>query len=83
MGNNLCIACTGIIWDIDDEQIDLPTAVVIKNHTQEMIEDMTEHNDSVVDYLSNTYGFCISGYWLSLCDCIEIPSGCGDINEYE
>ena len=62
------IRVTDIDWDVEDEEeredLGLPVEVVIDEPTVEMLEDVREDNyaDSIGDYLSDTYGFCVKGF---------------------
>lgn len=62
---NAKILCKNIIWDIedDDTNIDsLPDSVTIVNPTQDMLDDVKYGNDTIVNYLSDKYGYCIKGF---------------------
>jgi hypothetical protein len=59
--------CTDIKWDTDGVQIlDLPTTVLID---VDLDEDDTEdeHEDQVVNALSDKYGWCIFGLSIQRC----------------
>lgn len=49
---------TGIIWETDGFDIDLPTTVEIPN-------ELENDEDSITDYLSDKYGFLVIDYSLS------------------
>ena len=62
---NAKILCENIVWDIedDDTNIDsLPDSVTIVNPTQDMLDDVKYGNDTIVNYLSDKYGYCIKGF---------------------
>ena len=45
-----------ILWDVDEDEIDLPNEVEIPNNISDL--DM----DEIGDWLSETYGFCHYGF---------------------
>lgn len=45
-----------IEWDIDDDDVNLPSEVVIPDEICD---------EDIEDYLSDTYGFCHYGYTLN------------------
>lgn len=50
------LRATNIIWDTDDEIVDLPNSI-------EIPEDITDE-DKISDYLSDLTGFCHKGFTL-------------------
>lgn len=50
------LRATNIVWDTDDEAVDLPTSI-------EIPEDITDE-DEISDYLSDLTGFCHKGFTL-------------------
>lgn len=59
------IECFDIEWDTDGEdatELGLPESVTIENPTEEMIEDIDGYNDSIVDYLSDEYGYLVKSF---------------------
>lgn len=59
------ILCEDIIWDIEDDDPNvksLPDSVTIVNPTQDMLDDVKYGNDTIVNYLSDKYGYCIKGF---------------------
>ena len=50
------LRATNIVWDTDDETVDLPTSI-------EIPEDITDE-DKISDYLSDLTGFCHKGFTL-------------------
>ena len=62
----LHIICSNIDWDTDEmsaENLGLPDTVTIepKDITEDMIDDLNgDYNDSITDYLSDKYGYCIN-----------------------
>lgn len=46
---------TNIVWDTDDEDLDLPT--------EEFVE--CDDEDSISDTLSDMYGWCVESYSIS------------------
>lgn len=47
---------TNIIWDTDDEEVELPTEVELP--------DGMEDEDDISDYLTDLTGFCHKGFGL-------------------
>ena len=68
------ITITDIQWDTDDDDEilqTLPTETIIDSPTEEMlqeIEDEDPYMESINDYLSDTYGFCMFGYNIEIND---------------
>lgn len=60
------IKCTNIDWDTDGkspESLGIPNNVRIYRPTDEMIEAIIgDYNDSITNYLSDHYGFCVVSY---------------------
>lgn len=50
------LRATNIIWDTDNETVDLPASI-------EIPEDITDE-DEISDYLSDLTGFCHKGFTL-------------------
>lgn len=50
------LTATNIIWDTDDEPVDLPTSI-------EIPKDVTDEDD-ISDYLSELTSFCHKGFVL-------------------
>lgn len=46
---------TEIVWDLDGEEVELPTEVSIPSMEE----------DEIADYLSDCYGFCIFSFNIS------------------
>lgn len=53
------IIITNISWDIDGEDIELPTELYL-NFSDMSKEDIDD--DFLSDYLSDTYGWCHNGF---------------------
>ncbi len=64
MKKNYHIVVSDIDWDTDGESVNLPNEVVISNPTPDMLADVKEdgYGDSIADYLSDNYGFCVNNF---------------------
>jgi len=53
-----------IEWDTDnaDEEVNLPTEVIIENPTESQIEAVDTYDNELADYLSDNYGFCLFSF---------------------
>lgn len=68
MENVKQIIVTDIMWDAEDSA-DLPEEVIIDvdNKNAYLLEDIDGYADNLSDYLSDTYGYCHSGFAVAYC----------------
>lgn len=58
------IIVTNIDWDTDGEDVELPDEIIIEidENNIDLLEDLDDYADNLLDYLSDTYGYCIKGF---------------------
>lgn len=68
MENTKQIIVTGIKWDAP-KSANLPKKVVIdiNEDNEYLLEDIEYYADNLSDYLSDTYGYCHSGFKTKCC----------------
>ncbi len=64
------IIVSNIEWDTDGERVNLPTKVIIRRPSPELLEDAENggYDDLVCDYLSDRFGWCICGFAVDVVD---------------
>ena len=53
------VEVTNIMWDTDNEEVNLPTEVTIEGMEEKSCEEM---EDDILDFLCETYGYCVYYY---------------------
>lgn len=56
-GKTICVRVTEIVWDTDDQEVNLPTEVVLEIDENDWYH--SGNDELVVESLSDKYGFCV------------------------